>query len=245
MKLFFTKLLLVVCFLFFSTYSFSYDYKSNTKEKEKNMIFLPKAKYDSNTSVENALYKRRSIRSYKNEPLNIGEISQLLWAAYGITRKIENGPAYLRGGLRTAPSAGALYPLEIYIVAGNVTGLDPGIYKYISQGHKLEIILKGDKRSELCIAGFNQKMIKNAPADIVYSAIYKRTSKKYGNRGRERYVCMDLGHSAENVYLQAFSLNIGTCAIGSFSDIKVKEVLNMPAEEEPLYIMPIGKLKNK
>ncbi len=245
MKLFFTKILLVLCFLFFSIYSFSYDYKSNTKKKEKNMISLPTPKYNSNTSVENALYKRRSIRSYKNEPLNIEEISQLLWAAYGITRKIENGPAYLRGGLKTAPSAGALYPLEIYIVAGNVTGLAPGIYKYISQGHKLKIILKGDKRNELCIAGFNQKMIKNAPADIVYSAIYKRTCKKYGKRGRERYVSMDLGHSAENVYLQAFSLNIGTCAIGSFSDIKVKEVLNMTKEEEPLYIMPIGKLKNK
>lgn len=245
MKLFFTKILLVLCFLFFSIYSFSYDYKSNTKKKEKNMISLPKPKYNSNTSVENALYKRRSIRSYKNESLSIEEISQLLWAAYGITRKIENGPAYLRGGLKTAPSAGALYPLEIYIVAGNVTGLEPGIYKYRSKNHKLEIILKGDKRNELCIAGFYQKMIKNAPADIVYSAIYKRTCKKYGIRGRERYVCMDLGHSAENVYLQAFSLNIGTCAIGSFSDIKVKKVLNMTKEEEPLYIMPIGKLKNK
>jgi SagB-type dehydrogenase family enzyme len=245
MKVFFIKILLVLCFLFFLIHSFSYGYKSNTNKKEKGMISLPTPNYNSNTSIENALYKRRSIRSYKNEPLNIEEISQLLWAAYGITYKIENGPAYLRGGLKTSPSAGALYPLEIYIVAGNVTGLEPGIYRYRPQDHRLEIVLKGDKRKELCVAGFNQKMIKNAPADIVYSAIYNRTCKKYGKRGRERYVCMDLGHSAENIYLQAVSLNIGTCGIGAFSDIKVREVLNMPKEEEPLYIMPIGKLKNK
>lgn len=203
-------------------------------------IDLPKPNFDSGVSIEEALKNRRSIRTYLDKSLKLKHISQILWAAYGITQPRESGPDFLRGGLRTAPSAGALYPLEIYLVCGNVESLEPGIYKYNSREHKLEMLEKGDKRNELARAAYGQSHVKNAAADIFYSAIYARTTKKYGERGRKRYVCMDLGHSAENVYLQSYSLNIGTCAVGAFSDEKVEKVMSLPENETPLYIMPLG-----
>lgn len=212
------------------------------KHNELATIKLPEPEYDSDISIEKALNKRRSIRQYKDEPLSLSEISQILWAAYGITKPIKNAPAFLRGGLKTAPSAGALYPLEIYVVAGNVTDLPAGVYKYKPEGHKLIKIVDGDKRNELYVASLNQDWVKEAPASIVYSAVFSRTTDKYGERGRERYVCMDIGHSAENIYLQAVSLNIGTVAVGAFYDIKLKMAVNMTKKEEPLYIMPLGKI---
>lgn len=213
-----------------------------TEHNELTIIELPEPVYNSDTSIEKALKERRSIRKYNDEPLSISEISQILWAAYGITKPIKDAPAFLRGGLKTAPSAGALYPLEIYVVAGNVTDLPAGVYKYKPEGHKLIKIADGDKRTELYKASLNQDWVKKAPASIVYSAVFSRTTDRYGKRGREKYVCMDLGHSAENIYLQAVSLNIGTVAIGAFYDTKVKVVVNMTNEEEPLYIMPLGKI---
>jgi len=206
------------------------------------IVNLPKPKTDSSVSVEAALNGRRSVRTYRNKPISLAEISQILWAAYGVTETIDNIPS-LRGGLRTTPSAGALYPLEIYLVVGAVTNLPSGIYKYLSSEHKLKKISTGDKRAALCKAALGQSMIKNAPISLVYSAVFERTTRKYGKRGRERYVCMDLGHSAQNVYLQAYSLGFGTCAVGAFHDNNVKKVIGMPKEEEPLYIMPVGVLK--
>ncbi|MDQ1265000.1 MAG: hypothetical protein QG635_150 [Bacteroidota bacterium] len=203
-------------------------------------IKLPQPVYNSQNSIEKALHERRSVRSYKSEPLKLGEISQLLWAGYGITKPLSE-PAFLRGGFRTAPSAGALYPLELYLVAGNVEGLSAGIYKYYSEEHALKLIAEGDFRKKLCEAAFSQTMLEEAPASIVYSAVYERTSGKYGSRGRERYVCIDLGCSAENVWLQAVSLGIGTVSVGSFNDEKVKILLKIPQEEEPLLIMPLGR----
>ncbi|MCK4662274.1 MAG: SagB/ThcOx family dehydrogenase [Bacteroidales bacterium] len=209
-------------------------------KNDSSFIKLPEPKYYSEISLEETLLKRRSVRDFKNKPISISDISQILWAAYGITKEIENSPAFLRGGLKTAPSAGALYPLEIYLVAGEIEKLEKGIYKYLPEKHALKLIIKGDFREELYRSALNQKMIKDAPANIVYSAVYERTTNKYGERGKKRYVCMDLGHSAQNVYLQATALGLGTCAIGAFNDDRVKTTINMPAEEEPLYIMPIG-----
>jgi SagB-type dehydrogenase family enzyme len=148
--------------------------------------------------------------------------------------------AFLRGGLRTAPSAGARYPLEIYVLAGKVKGIEQGLYKYIPEGHKLIRTTDKDMRSDLCASALNQAMIKEAPAVLLFCAVFERTTERYGNRGRERYVYMDLGHSAENVYLQAEALHMGTCAIGAFNDDQVKAAMNLPEEEEPLYIMPFG-----
>lgn len=205
------------------------------------VVKLPEPARDGKVSVERTMAERRSVREYADAPLKLAEVSQLLWAAYGVTQPVPGVPQ-LRGGLRTAPSAGALYPLELYVVAGNVTDLAPGVYRYRSETHDLALVTAGDKRPALSLAAASQTCVRDAPASIVYSAVFSRNTGKYGDRGRERYVCMDLGHSAENVYLQCGSLGLGTCAIGAFYDDAVKLVVRMTKEEEPLYIMPVGRL---
>ena len=202
-------------------------------------IYLPEPKTDGTFSVEKALTNRRSHRQFLDKEISAENLSQILWAAYGITLPNEDYP-FLRGGFRTAPSAGGLYPLEIYVAIGKVKGIESGVYKYFSKGHKLVKVDNEDIRKELCEAALGQKMVEEAPASIIYTAIFSRMTKKYGQRGQERYVCMDLGHSAENVYLQVETLGLGTCAIGAFIDEKITKVLRLPKDEEPLYIMPIG-----
>lgn len=206
-------------------------------------VELPAPRFEGSVSVEAALKNRRSIRTYLDKPLTLEEVSQLLWSAYGITMTREKMPPFLRGGFRTAPSAGARYPLDIYLAAFNVTGLPAGIYWYDSERHRLLRLAEGDRRAEVSGACFDQPQFKTAAAAIAYSAVFERSMSKYGKRGRERYVCMDLGHSAENVYLQSYALDIGTCAIGAFTDVAMKLAFKMTRAEEPLYIMPVGKVK--
>lgn len=205
---------------------------------------LPAPRVVGTKSVEESINSRRSHRDFMDKALSVDQLSQILWAAYGVTKPRADYP-FLRGGLRTAPSAGALYPLEIYVLVGKVNGIEPGLYRYVSQDHKIVRTIDKDLRKELCAASYNQQMIADAPAVLFYSAIYSRCTSKYGRRGRERYVCMDLGHSAENVYLQAEALNLGTCAIAAFNDKLVAKFLQLPKEEEPLYIMPIGYYLNE
>lgn len=200
---------------------------------------LPSPKIDGKISVERALAGRRSRRDFTDEAVPVEKLSQILWAAYGVTDP-QPGRSALRGGFRTAPSAGGLYPLEIYAVVGNVEGIEDGVYKYVSEEHKIVRTIEGDLREELCNAALGQVHVKTAPVTIFYSAVFARTTQKYGERGRYRYVCIDLGHSAQNVYLQAEALNLGTCAIGSFSDDEVAGLLQLPENERPLYIMPVG-----
>lgn len=197
------------------------------------IIKLPKPRLSSTVSVEEALLKRRSIRNFKKEPLTLSEVSQLLWSAQGITEESM--------GLRTAPSAGALYPIEIYIVVGNVINLSPGIYKYNPKNHELVLIMKGDKRKELAISALGQKWIEEGAIVIVISAVYERTTSKYGERGI-RYVHMEAGHVSQNIYLQAVALNLGTVAVGAFYDEEVKKLINMQKNENPLYLMPVGRI---
>ncbi|MCD4724666.1 MAG: SagB/ThcOx family dehydrogenase [Bacteroidales bacterium] len=196
------------------------------------MIKLPEPKYVSNTSVEQALLKRRSVRVYKDEPLTLIEVSQLLWAAQGITES--------RRRSRTAPSAGALYPLDVYIVIGKVEGVTKGVYKYKPHQHELVKVRNGNVRNELTIAALGQTCVGESAIVIVFSAVYERTTQKYGDRGI-RYVHMEAGHAAQNVYLQAVSLNLGTVVVGAFKDEEVRKILNMSDEEQPLYIVPVGK----
>jgi len=204
---------------------------------------LPPPDTEGSVSVEKALANRRSRRDFQNRELSIDQLSQILWAAYGVTHPRTDIPS-LRGGLRTAPSAGALYPLEIYAIVGNVKGIEAGVYKYVSQEHKITRTISKDVRAELAAAALGQAMIRDAPVTIAYSAIFSRTTGRYGERGRERYVFIEVGHSAQNVYLQAEGLQLGTCAIGAFIDDKVKEALQLPKEEEPLYLMPVGYFRN-
>lgn len=208
---------------------------------EELVLDLPAPRLVSDVSVEASLQNRRSLRAYADTPITMADVSQLLWSAYGITMPVEDGPEFLRGGLRTAPSAGALYPLEIYVVARKVTDLPGGIYWYRSEIHKLTCITQDDRWDALAEACLGQPHFETAAAAIVYSAVFERNTSKYGQRGRERYVCMDLGHSAENVYLQAYALGLGTCAIGAFDDLRLKQVIGMTRQEEPLYVMPVGR----
>ena len=200
-------------------------------ESKSEIIKLPAPRYKSSVSVEEALLKRRSVRDYKNEPLTLADVSQLLWSAQGITDP---------RGLRTSPSAGALYPLEVYVVAGNVKDLPGGIYRYKPHKHELERVVAGDKRTELCNAALGQPCVRNAPAVIVFSAVYERVTVKYGERGI-RYVHIEAGHAAQNAFLQAVSLNLGAVVIGAFHDEEVKKIIRAADREQPLYIMPVGK----
>ena len=214
-----------------------------TKIEEPQLTYiLPSPKTDGNISVEKALTTRRSHRRFQNKAITAEQLSQILWAAYGVTEPRPNQPN-LRGGLRTAPSAGATYPLEIYAVIGNVKGIEPGVYRYISQEHKIVRTIDKDVRAELSEAALGQRMIREAPASIFYSAIFARTTGRYGDRGH-KYVHMEIGHSAQNIHLQAEALRLGTCAVGAFTDSKVRQVLKLPTNEEPLYMMPIGYVVN-
>jgi len=192
---------------------------------------LPTPQYDSATSVEQALLKRRSVRDYKDAPLALAEVGQLLWAAQGITDL---------AGFRTAPSAGALYPMEVYVVVGDVAGLSAGVYKYRPADHVLERRAEGNRLAELGRAALGQAAVRDAAVVLVLAAVYERTTQKYGERG-VRYVHMEAGHVSQNVYLQAVSLGLGTVAIGAFYDDEVKKVVGLADNEQPLYLMPVGR----
>ena len=196
-------------------------------------IKLPEPLLDGEMSVERVLQKRRSIREYRDAPLTLKEVSQLLWSAQGITGSY---------GMRTAPSAGALYPLKIYLVAGNVKELPGGIYRYRPEKHELEKVVEGDLRRKLAAAALGQECVRDGAVSIVIAALYERTTIKYGQRGI-KYVHMEVGNVSQNIYLQSVSLNLGTVFVGAFDDERVKRVLHMPADEQPLGIMPIGRVR--
>lgn len=202
------------------------------KEVQTKTLPLPEPVRVGEMTFEEALQLRRSVRSYTDGSMTLKELSQLLWSAQGITSP---------QGFRTAPSAGALYPLEIYAVVGDVEGLPPGMYKYSPSGHALMTIREGDLRKALSEESTGQQHIEEAAADIVIAAVYERTTEKYDERGR-RYVHMEVGHAAQNVCLQAQSLDLGVCTNGAFDDDGVKRVLGFPADEDPLYIISVGRI---
>ncbi len=194
------------------------------------VIKLPEPKHSGEVSVEEAIKSRRSVRNFTNEPITIEELSQLLWAAQGITGKS-------RG--RAAPSAGATYPLELYAVVEKVSGLDPGIYHYLPKENALECLMNGNISRALSAGALNQPSVRDAAVNLVFSAVYERTTGRYGDRGI-RYVHIDVGHASGNVYLQCQSLGLGTVAVGAFDDENIKEALKLSKEETALYIMPVG-----
>ena len=194
-------------------------------------IELPGPRTDGQISLEAALQLRRSIRSFQETPVSFTSVAQLLWAAQGVTH---------HRGLRTAPSAGALYPLEIYVVAGNVEGLAAGIYHYRPLRHVLVEITGGDHRQALCRDALGQQAIGSAPISFVIAGIPARTAGKYGDRG-VRYMLLEGGHAAQNLCLQAVVLELGSVVIGAFSDQKVGNMLQLGIGEVPFYIIPVGK----
>ena len=176
--------------------------------------------------------RRRSIRAYKPGPLTGEEVPQILWAAQGITGD---------NGFRAAPSGGATYPLETYLIAGNVTGIEPGLYHYVPASHSLSLMKEGNLRAELSEAALGQPCIQGSAAVIVFSDIYERTTDRYGDRGK-MYVHMDVGHAAQNVLLQATALGLGAVPVGAFRTRTIAGLLGFPETELPLYLLPIGRL---
>lgn len=185
---------------------------------------LPTASVKSGPSLNETLNARRSVRQFTAKPLSINEISQLLWAGQGRTRQ---------WGGRTAPSAGALYPLELYVA------LAEGVFHYEPEGHRLVAMAAGDKRGPLASAALSQGCVGTAPAVFVVCAVFERTSIKYRDRA-PRYVHIEAGHAAQNIMLEAVALGLGSVPVGAFNDDQVKRVLGLPQRQEPLLLIPVG-----
>ncbi len=194
-------------------------------------VALPPPQRQGEMSVEEALQARRSVRDYTGEPLTLAEVSQLLWAAQGTTDS---------RGFRTTPSAGALYPLEVYVVAGDVTGVTPGVYRYLPDDHELLLVAAGDRRDRLAAAAVGQEWVAEAAVDLVVTAMPERTTGKYGGRGI-RYVHMEAGHAAQNLYLQGEALGLGMTVVGAFEDDGVRDIVAASTDEQPLYVIPVGR----
>ena len=195
-------------------------------------ITLPSPNRDGETTLERAMDRRHSVRSFTDEAPTLAQVGQLLWAAGGVSVDGVSGPT------RTAPSAGGLYPVEIYLVAGKARGLEPGVYRYLWREHELETMVSGDLRGRLRRAALGQGAVAQAPCVVVLGANYAVTRARYGSRGVERYVHMDAGHAAQNVLLQAEALGLGMVPIGAFNNNAVRELLEI--ETEPLYLLPVG-----
>ncbi len=190
-------------------------------------ITLPSPRLDGPMSLEAAITARRSVRAYAPDELSPEQIGQLLWAAQGITGG--------RPVKRAAPSAGACHPLEFYVCHAD------GVWHYRPYNHLLARHLDEDIRQPLAQAAWNQKFIAQAPAVFAVSGVVTRTTGRYGERGRVRYVPMDVGHAAQNLLLQAVALGLASVVVGAFDDAAVARVLNLPTDQEPLYLLPVGR----
>lgn len=201
--------------------------------KGEKMIKLPKPKTRGEISLEEAVNRRSSVRSYSPKPLNLAQLSQLLWAAGG--RRFDATTE----ASRTIPSAGALYPLEIFVIVGEMEDLDKGLYQYHYKDHSLKLLKEEDLREELSRSAWGQDFLAQAPVDLVVAADPPRTTDVYGERG-ERYIQIEVGHLGQNVYLQAEALGLSTCAVGAFDDEEVTRFLGLKKGLIPLYILPLG-----
>jgi SagB-type dehydrogenase family enzyme len=194
------------------------------------VIDLPSPQSGPERELLEVMRARRSQRDFERAPIKIEQISALLFAGQGITRQER---------LRTVPSAGALYPLEIYVVAGDVEGLKKGVYRYIPQGHKLERVGGGDRRYQLAEAALGQLWISKAPAILVLGAVYERTAAKYGARA-ERYADIEAGCCSQNISLACVDLGLGTTVVGAFNDERLAKLLGADDNLSPLIVMPIA-----
>ena len=196
-------------------------------------ILLPKPSLDGKVSIEKAIKERRTIRDFKERPLPLNHLSQLLWAAQGITDSKE--------GKRAAPSGGALYPLDIYLIVGTngVEGMEAGIYHYLPENHSISLLSKGDRRKEIASASLWQMWMAKAPVMFIITAEYRRITGKYGERGI-RYALIEVGHVGQNLFLQAEAIGLGAGIVGAFNDTDVLKVMGGAPQHEPLLIMPVG-----
>ncbi|MEW6557925.1 MAG: SagB/ThcOx family dehydrogenase [Elusimicrobiota bacterium] len=212
------------CFLLTHLLTYSLTHCLYSEEK---MIQLPQPKLKGTISLEETIFKRRSVRNFQNKKLTPEQISQLLWSAQGLTSKM---------GFRSAPSAGAIYPVEIYFVSAD------GIFHYIPQGHKIEKLKDGDLRTQLSDAAYGQEFISDAGISVIICCDYEKIMARYSKRGI-RYADMEAGHIAQNIHLQAVALGLGSVPVGAFLDTAVTNLLNLPKNLSPIYIIPVGYLK--
>ena len=198
-------------------------------------VKLPSPSIEGGPSIWTVISKRRSVRNFLPEQLSIGDLSQLLWACQGVTRR---GRGY---ELRAAPSAGALYPVETYLIANAVAGVERGVYHYLVLGHELEQLRKGDFRTQACRAALDQEMAYRAPVVFVWTGVFGRSKWKYGQRAY-RYVYLDAGHIAQNLALAAVALGLGSCQIGALYDDEVNALIGVDGvEESVLYMSVVGR----
>ncbi len=206
------------------------------------VISLPAAQLEGKVSLEETIVRRRSVRRYSSQPLDLSQLSQVLWSAQGITGS---------GRLRAVPSAGATYPLEVFVLVGRngvavrepkqpPAELQAGVYRYQVDSHSLILHKAADVRRHLARASLDQEFVIDAPVHIVLCALHRRTSGRYGKRA-ERYVHMEVGHAGQNIHLQAVALGLATVEVGAFRDEEVQQVLGLEEQIKPLYIMPVGR----
>jgi len=193
-------------------------------------LTFPKPRRSSGLTLEACISQRRSVRGFCDRALDVNQIGLLLWAAQGVTAD---------EGKRAAPSAGALYPLELYVAVGRVVDLSPGVYRYLPARHEMLPIQAGGRHEELVVAAGGQDWIATAPAIICIAAVFDRTTAKYGNRGRG-YVYIEAGHAAQSLMLEAVTLGLATTMVGAFDDGEVKRILHLDGDETPLCLIPVG-----
>ena len=196
-----------------------------SKPSSASILRLPPPEQKGKMSLEEALVRRRSVREFTREALSERELSQLLWAAQGITHA---------EGLRSAPSAGALYPLELYVATAD------GFYHYEPRPHQLVRLSDRDLRAAMRRSAWQQEFITQAPAVFVLAAVHERMSRKYGAARTPRYIDMEVGHAAQNLLLQAVALGLGGVPVGAFEDEALQNALGLPSDQHPLYLVPVG-----
>ncbi|MEM4718185.1 MAG: SagB/ThcOx family dehydrogenase [Desulfurococcaceae archaeon] len=191
-------------------------------------VKLPEPSKD--TPLSQLLLRRKSIRRYKSDALTHSELSCMLWATYGLVNRRRH----------VVPSAGATYPVEIYVFIKNVIGLKQGIYRYDEVKHSLILVKEGDFSRDLAKACLDQSWVRDAPINIVIVARYEKTTSWYGDRGL-RYIHFEAGHIGQNIYLAATELGLGTVAVGAFIDESIAELIGLGKEYIVLYVFPVGK----
>jgi SagB-type dehydrogenase family enzyme len=198
-------------------------------------IALPSPSYKGTVSVEEALKARRTHRSFQSRPLTLKKFSQILWAAYGVTAQ------HYGSFLKTAPSAGALYPLDIYGVVGEggVETLSPGVYHFRPENHAIELVKQGDLRAEVARQALQQMWMAKAPLMLVITGEYNRSSIKYGPRG-VTYTHIEAGHVGQNIFLQAEAIGLKAGIVGAFNNQQIIRAMGLSTSHDPLLIMPVG-----
>ncbi len=217
--------IVVICLLLAVLLATQCPGESGPNNPKTDIIQLPPPDTTGSVALEKAIAGRRSVRAFTDQPLTSEQMGQLLWAAQGITEA--------QWGFRAAPSAGALYPLELYVVTTQ------GVYHYLPQGHRLQPRLSGNRMSQLAQACLGQQCVEQAAANFVITAVYARTAGKYGGRAKQ-YVHMEVGAAGENLCLQAVALDLGAVMVGAFQDEAVTDTLQLPTDHAPVLVISVG-----